>query len=240
MACHIFFHMRNSDEPNVRANRDTYVHAFAGFARCKDPESLELVHNQLKLDMDMEFDTELRNSLMMAYAAIGQHHRALEFWSEIVGSREGPTYKSITIVFRACEGMPFGDQFAKPIWQRLKELDIEIDKEIFAAYLGAIAHNGLHDEAVAMMETVEEEYGFKPDYFMLGTWFNTSSNTTRQGYIEAWAKEYYPQEWSELEALGRYTVPYGYQQFKLSRDLSPWTIERHDELDQYQLEEQQS
>lgn len=166
MACHIFFHMRNSDEPHVRANRDTYIYAFAGFARCRDAESLELVHNQLKLDMDMEFDTELRNSLMMAYAAVGQPSRALEFWSEIVASKEGPTYQSIAIVFRACERLPFGDRYAKPIWQRLKELDIEIDKDIFSAYLGAIAGNGLHDEALQMIQTVDEECGFKPDAYM--------------------------------------------------------------------------
>ena len=62
--------------------------------------------------------------------------------------------------------MPFGDEHAKPIWRRLKQMGVEIDKQIFTAYLGAIARNQLHDEAVAMLETVEEEYGFTPDLFM--------------------------------------------------------------------------
>jgi hypothetical protein len=166
MACHVFFHMRNHDSPEISANKDVYTAAFTGFARNADEESLELAHNQLRLDLGVEMDTKVRNSLMLAYAATGNNKRALEIWSEIVGSEEGPTYNSIAIAFRSCEGMPFGDEHAKPIWRRLKQMDVEIDKQIFTAYLGAIARNQLHDEAVAMLEAVEEEYGFTPDLFM--------------------------------------------------------------------------
>jgi hypothetical protein len=166
MACHIFFHMRNHLNEAIAADRDVYVAAFAGFARNKDAESLELAHNQLKLDLNVELDTRLRNALMLAHAATGNNKRALEYWAEIVASSEGPTYNSIAIAFRSCEGMPWGDQHAKPIWRRLKEMEVDIDKQIFTAYLGAIARNHLHDEAVAMVESVEDEYGFTPDLYM--------------------------------------------------------------------------
>ncbi|KAF2200472.1 hypothetical protein GQ43DRAFT_441557 [Delitschia confertaspora ATCC 74209] len=223
MGCHAFFHMRQNDNPDARATSDTYVHAFTGFARCKDAESLELVHNQLKLDLDTELDTRMRNALMLAYAAIGQNQRALEFWSEIVASKEGPTYNSIAIAFRSCEGMPFGDYFAKPIWQRLKEMDIEIDKEIFTAYLGALARNGLHDEALKMVATVKDEYGFAPDLFIVGNWFNATINVERQTKIEEWCKEHYPAAWAELEALGHFVTMegFGYKQFNFNRELNP-------------------
>jgi hypothetical protein len=178
MACHVFFHMRNHETPGIAANKDVYTAAFTGFARNADAESLELVHNQLRLDLGVEMDTKVRNSLMLAYAATGNNKRALEIWSEIVGSEEGPTYNSIAIAFRSCEGMPFGDQHAKPIWQRLKQMDVEIDKQIFTAYLGAIARNQLHDEAVAMLETVEEEYGFTPDLYMCVTCFSLHNHVS--------------------------------------------------------------
>lgn len=166
MACHVFFHMRNHTHEAITATRDVYVAAFTGFARNADAESLELVHNQLKLDLNVDLDTKLRNSLMLAYAATGNNRRALEYWAEIAASKEGPTYNSIAIAFRSCEGMPWGDQHAKPIWQRLKQMDIDIDKQIFTAYVCAIARNQLHEEAAAMLETVEDEYGFKPDLYM--------------------------------------------------------------------------
>ncbi|KAF2703185.1 hypothetical protein K504DRAFT_393111 [Pleomassaria siparia CBS 279.74] len=223
MACHVFFHMRNHEHPAIRADKDVYTAAFTGFARNADAESLELAHNQLKLDVRVELDTKMRNSLMLAYAAIGNNKRALEFWSEIVASEEGPTYNSIAIAFRSCEGMSFGDKHAKPIWRRLKQMDIDIDKEIFTAYLGAIARNQLHDEAVAMLETVEEEYGFTPDLFMLGNWFNATSSIERQARVETWIKEHYPAVWTEIEALGHWVVMdgFGYRQYNINRDLDP-------------------
>ncbi|KAF2796573.1 hypothetical protein K505DRAFT_373062 [Melanomma pulvis-pyrius CBS 109.77] len=223
MACHVFFHMRNHDHPSVSANKDVYTAAFTGFARNADAESLELAHNQLKLDLGVEMDTKIRNSLMLAYAATGNNKRALEFWSEIVASEEGPTYNSIAIAFRSCEGMPFGDEHAKPIWRRLKQMDLEIDKQIFTAYLGAIARNQLHDEAVSMLETVEEEYGFTPDLFILGNWFNATANIDRQTRVETWIKEHYPTVWTELDALGHWVEMdgFGYRQYNISRDLDP-------------------
>lgn len=166
MACHVFFHMRNHTAESHQANREVYIAAFTGFARCADAESLELVNNQLKLEFKVDMNTKLRNALMLAHASCGNNKKALEIWREICESKEGPSYNSIAIAFRSCEGMPWGDQHAKSIWARLKEQDIEIDKNIFTAYLSAIARNFLHDEALALVETVEEEYGYKPDFYM--------------------------------------------------------------------------
>jgi hypothetical protein len=166
MACHVFFHMRNHISPDHTANRDVYVAAFVGFARNADAESLELAHNQLKLDLNVDLDTRLRNSLMLAYAAIEENTKAMRFWREICESKEGPSYNSIAIAFRACETMHHGYGHARSIWKRLKEQDVEIDKTIWKAYMCAMARNFQHDEAQAMIETVEEEYGFTLDFDM--------------------------------------------------------------------------
>jgi hypothetical protein len=166
MACHVFFHMRNHVNEAIAANRDVYVAAFTGFARCADAESLELAHNQLKLDLNVDMDTRLRNSLMLAYAATGENRKALKFWREICESREGPSYNSLAIAFRSCEGMHAGTEHAKSIWRRLKEQDIEIDKKIWTAYMSAIARNHNHAEAKTLIETVEENYGFTLDLHM--------------------------------------------------------------------------
>lgn len=166
MACHVFFHMRNSVIEEIAADKEVYVAAFTGFARNADAESLELAHNQLKIDLNIEMDTKLRNALMLAYASTGQHPKAMQFWAEIGSSQEGPTYNSIAIAFRACEGTHYGERHAKSIWHRLQEMDVDIDKQIFTAYLSAIARNHRHDEALALVESAEETYGFTPDFYM--------------------------------------------------------------------------
>ncbi|KAH8727917.1 hypothetical protein GQ44DRAFT_79554 [Phaeosphaeriaceae sp. PMI808] len=223
MACHVFFHMRNHVSREYSANRDVYVAAFTGFARCADAESLELAHNQLKLDFNVDIDTRLRNSLMLAYAATGENTKALQFWREICESKEGPSYNSITIAFRSCEGMHYGYQHARSIWQRLKEQDVEIDKTIWLAYMSAITRNHQHDDALALIENVEEEYGFTPDLDILGNWFNMTASSDRQTRVEAWIKKRYPEVWQEIESLGHWVTMdgFGYRQYNLNRDVDP-------------------
>lgn len=223
MACHVFFHMRNTTHESICATKEVYVNAFVGFARNADAESLELAHNQLKLDLTVETDTELRNALMLAQAATGNNRRALETWAEIGASKEGPSYNSIAIAFRCCEGMSWGDQYAKPIWRRLKEMGVDIDRQIFTAYLGALARNQQHSEVVSMLETVEADYGFQPDFFILSNWFNTTTNIERQKTVEAWIRERYPDVWTEFEKVGFWTTMdgFGYRQLNIKRDLEP-------------------
>ncbi|KAH7410250.1 hypothetical protein DE146DRAFT_343320 [Phaeosphaeria sp. MPI-PUGE-AT-0046c] len=223
MACHVFFHMRNHVTPELCANRDVYVAAFAGFARCADAESLELAHNQLKLDFSVDLDTRLRNALMLAYGSTDQSTKALRFWREICESKEGPSYNSIAIAFRACESMHHGYGHARSIWKRLKEQDVEIDKTIWKAYMCAMASNFQHDEAQAMIETVEEEYGFPLDLDILGNWFNCTLTSERQRIVEAWIKERYPDIWDQLEALGHWVTMdgFGYRQYYINRNLDP-------------------
>ncbi|RAR10016.1 complex i intermediate-associated protein mitochondrial precursor [Stemphylium lycopersici] len=225
MACHVFFHMRNHIDPAHTATKEVYAAAFTGFARCADAESLELAHNQLRLDLNVEMDTQLRNSLMLAYAATGENRKALRFWRDICESKEGPSYNSILIAFRACEGMHFGSEHAKSIWKRLKEQDIDIDKAIWTAYMSAIARNHNHDEALALIETVEEEYGFTLDLHILGSWFNCTANSEKQTHVEAWIKQRYPLIWGQMEALGHWVTMegFGYRQYKINRDLNPST-----------------
>ena len=165
MACHVFFHMRNHTHSELSANHEVYVAALTGFAHSRDAESLTLVHTQLKLDLGVETDTKLRNALMLAFANTNDSQRALDIWHEIAASKEGPTYNSIAIIFRACETMPFGDSYAVEIWRLLKRHGVDVDRQIFTGYLCAMGGNHQFDECVALLTTMEEKYGFAPDVF---------------------------------------------------------------------------
>ncbi|KAF2495207.1 hypothetical protein BU16DRAFT_509871 [Lophium mytilinum] len=221
MACHVFFHMKHSTDPAVVPNADTYVAMFTGIARAADEESLELIHNQMKLDLEIEPNTRILTSLMAAYAATDRPVRAMEFWRDISQSKEGPSYASIVVAFRACEIMPFGDRHAKPLWASLRRMDVDVDQEVFAAYVGALAGNGLYDEAEKAVLSAEGTFGFTPDLLILGSFFNATRNDFVQERIAAFIKDNYPDIWPRLEALGSFITHegFGYKQFKLNRDV---------------------
>jgi hypothetical protein len=162
MACHVFGHMRQQDTGALRPTVDTYVACFEGIGLAADGESLEMVYNMLKLDSRIEPNTKLNSSLILAFTGCGDARRGLEFWANIVHSREGPTYRSIQIALRACEEAPFGERDAREIWTRLKRYEVEVSKEIFAAYIGALAGQGQYTECVKLIED-EKVPGYPPD-----------------------------------------------------------------------------
>ena len=166
MACHVFGHMRQQAISKRRPNISIYVACFEGIAKAADLQSLEMVHNMLKLDSEIEPDTKLHNALMLAYTACGEPDRSLGFWEDIIHSREGPTYNSIKIALRACEAQPFGDRQAREIWARLKKFEVEVTKEIYAAYIGALAGQALFEECAISVNEAEAEIGSPPDALM--------------------------------------------------------------------------
>ncbi|KAL8710832.1 MAG: hypothetical protein Q9220_004635 [cf. Caloplaca sp. 1 TL-2023] len=197
MATHVFGHMRYHDDPNTRPTIDTYVLCFEGIGRAADKESLTLVYNMLKLDTVIEPDTRLNNALMLAYTGCGNPSQALMFWSEIIHSREGPTYNSICIALRACETAISGERHARDIWNRIRRFDIGVTREIFAAYVGALAGRNLFDECVGLVDGVEKEWGLKPDVLILGTFHNALPIDT-QSTMSEWATKSYPAVWEDV------------------------------------------
>ena len=167
MGIHVFGHMRQQSVKRGRPNTEAYARCFEGIAKNEDYESLEIVHNMLKLDSEVEPDTRVYNGLMLAYTACGEPYRGLEFWDDIQYSQEGPTYNSICIAFRACELSPHGDQQAREIWSKLQKFEIEVTKDIYDAYVGALAGHGLGKEVISLINQMKEEIGCPPD---VSTW----------------------------------------------------------------------
>lgn len=163
MGLHAFGHMRAHISPDRRPVLDTYIQCFEGIASCADREALDTVHNMMKLDSSIDPDTRLYNSLMMAYTECGDSDKAVDFWDDITNSIEGPSYRSLELVFRACQRNPFGDIKAKEIWSKLKRMEIEITQDVYRAYVGALAGRGRLEDAKALVESSEKDLGYKPD-----------------------------------------------------------------------------
>lgn len=210
MGTHVFGHMRQQQNRLARPTADTYTECFQGIARAGgDFEELQLVHNMLKVDTEIEPNTRLNNGLMLAYTACGNASRALGFWDDIAHSREGPTYSSIQIALRACEVAPLGESRARHIWSCLKRFDIQVTREIYAAHIGALAGHCAFNECIRLVETSQADTGFKPDTLMIGTFYNASPGLHNKDQVEAWAEKAYPDVWKELLALGKTTVAQG-------------------------------
>jgi pentatricopeptide repeat protein len=163
MGTYIFGHMRSHTLPSHRPTLQTYVSCLLGIAKLSDLDSLEIVHNMLKLDSNIEPNTLLYNALMLAYSSTGDGDKALDFWDDVTNSNEGPSYRTLEIVMRACEMTPFGDLRAREIWGKMRRMEIEVTRGVWGAYVGALAGRGKLKEAQGVVENGEMEFGLKPD-----------------------------------------------------------------------------
>ncbi|EME42019.1 hypothetical protein DOTSEDRAFT_72949 [Dothistroma septosporum NZE10] len=221
MAANVFQSMRTHSRPDTIPIVETYVAAFLGSAKLRDLESLEVIHNQLKLDFNIDTTTYLYNALIIGYTACGQPRRALDFWEDIVASKEGPTYNSIHIALRACEKAPFGDLKAQEIWAKLRRQNVELDQSLWASYVAALAGNGDNELAIKTIEEADQKNELEVDAFLLGSLFSGSPGQDAQAEIEAWAKEKYPHVWAALAKTPMDTKDDGMRSFKIDRSVTP-------------------
>lgn len=162
LACLVFGHMRQSEDLSRRPKPDTYARCFQGLARAADKKNLELVHNMLKLDLQVDLNTRILNGLMLAYAACGMPEKSMEIFRSILRSEEGPSHKTIAIFFRVCESHHNGVQEALKMMDKVKRLEIEIDRRMYTAYIEALAAQCEFERAAEAVEKMECETGYSP------------------------------------------------------------------------------
>ncbi|EME81511.1 uncharacterized protein MYCFIDRAFT_198205 [Pseudocercospora fijiensis CIRAD86] len=222
MAVNVFQEMRKHTRADTMPTVDTYVAAFLGSAKLRDLESLEVIHNQLKLDFNIDVNTYLTNALIIAYTACGQPRKAINFWSDIVSSKEGPTFNSIHVVLRACEKAPFGDLKAKELWERLRKMNVDLDQSMWASYAAALAGNGDNELAFKTIEEAEANNELEVDGFLVGSLYDGGQSHLKQAEIEEWAKDKYPAVWEQLEKIGyEVDAESGRKRFKIDRTVTP-------------------
>jgi hypothetical protein len=162
LAVLVFGHMRQAEDPRRRPKPDTYARCFQGIARNSDATNLELVHNMLKLDLEVNLNTRIQNGLMLAYAACEMPEKSMEIFRQILQSDDGPSHKTIRIFFRVCEKHHNGAQEAIKMLKKIKKVGVEVDRPLYTAYIEAVAAQCEFDLAAAAIDNMEAEIGVPP------------------------------------------------------------------------------
>ncbi|KAI0141703.1 pentatricopeptide repeat domain-containing protein [Xylariaceae sp. FL1272] len=220
MACHVFGHMRSHDNPEIRPAASTYVRCFEGIGQCQDEESLNMIHNMLKMDTAVQMNTQLYNALMIGYVACDLPDRALDFWKEITSSPEGPSYATLEIVFRLYEVQPYADEAAKELWAKMQKMEIEVTEEVYTAYLAALAAHSHLSEVQLLLDDIATILGSRPSVHTLSCVYNALPNKEMKDEFEQWVMEVFaPEGQATFQKRRRRRDANGLLQFKVKR---PW------------------
>ncbi|KAL9621861.1 MAG: hypothetical protein Q9160_003682 [Pyrenula sp. 1 TL-2023] len=222
LACLVFGHMRQSEITERRPTADTYAECFAGIAKEGNKEGLNLVHNMLKLDIEVTPTVKVINGLMAAYAGCGMSWRSLEFFEDLLNSKDGPNQSSFAIAFRACETY-FGDGASQAylIMENLKKTDVDLTRDMYVAYIGAMAANNRPSHGCELISQMESAVGQKPDAFVIGSLYNSIPWDFQKDGAQDWAMKTYPELWEELSCIPRKEDAWGNQNFDIDRSITP-------------------
>lgn len=162
LACLVFGHMRQAEEFAKRPKPDTYAKCFQGIARVGDATNLELVHNMLKLDVEVDLNTRILNGLMLAYASCEMPEKGMQIFHDILQSDEGPTLNTLGIFFKVCEKHHNGALEAMKMMKKLKTLEITAYRRLYHTYIEALGAQGEFDFGTEAIANMQSETGYTP------------------------------------------------------------------------------
>ncbi|KAJ5475012.1 hypothetical protein N7539_008078 [Penicillium diatomitis] len=203
LAVMVFGHMRQADDLSRRPKPDTYARCFQGIARNADATNLELVHNMLKLDLEVELNTRILNGLMLAYAACGMADKSMNIFRQILQSDEGPSTKTIALFFKVCEKHHNGVHEATKMMSKVKKLEIEVDRRLYSSYIEALAAQCEFDRVTEAINNMQSEIGVPPTSTTIGLFYNAIPYQYWKDQVEEWARKTYPELWEHLAQMHR-------------------------------------
>lgn len=219
MATFVFGHMRQHQVRAYQPTLDTYVQCFEGYANHPDREGAETVHNMFKMDTRVRPDTRTYTAMMLAFAMSGMPRRALQLWSLVQASREGPSYATLEAVFLALEKTPNGDKQAREVWRKIESMDLEVPLSVYNGYIAAVAASGNEKEARGLIMKTATDIGTQPDTMTFGLVYNALPGLDFQKNFKEWAEKRFSEQWAELMKIRRRTTEHGLCEFKLNRIL---------------------
>ncbi|KUL88846.1 hypothetical protein ZTR_03598 [Talaromyces verruculosus] len=210
-ACQVFGHMRHAPTLAQRPTPEAYITCFLGLAQATAWDNTKLIRNMLKLDVNIEVDTRVRNAVMLALAACERSEEAMDEFKEILRSDEGPSQNTLVIFFKACESDPNGVVEANKMLAKITALEIPLDRPMYLAYVKALAAQGERELIIEALIKTEEKIGQEPDKDMIARIYNVCAHEHAKEGVEEWTKENHPTIWQELANVPRTETEAGYR-----------------------------
>ena len=192
----LFHDMRHSDIS--QPTRETYAIMLAGCGKTRDAQTLEHIHNALRLDSSIEPDSALFNSLMLAYNRSRLPEKSLAIWEVLSQSSLLPDVEAASLALDACIRLPrYGLLRAREVWTFMEDNNIDPSPSSYAALLSVFASVGKWDGMMGLLERMERN---KVDAMVLGTAYN-NMRRDRKEEVERWARVNRPGVWDYLESI---------------------------------------
>lgn len=183
--------------------REMYLYLFQKFGEHLYEEGIEEVHQYLKMDINIpKQDITLQNTILNAYSNLQDVGKAKDLFismSSVPNELGGINEETVQIMIKT---YTYSDMmYVERFWNNLSQYGIYPNYPIYRQFLIAHVYHGLVDEAIELVENMED-YDLKVTFDTLLSLHNYCLDGEKQELISQWAKMNHGPLWNEVIASG--------------------------------------
>ncbi|CAG8492432.1 14787_t:CDS:1 [Cetraspora pellucida] len=202
-ALRIFVEMRRS---KIKPNVITYTSLITGLGQAYNYDGVRNVHNLVRMDINVELDIGIYNSLMDAYNRCGHIHQVLLIWDLLIIGELPIDNSTVSIILDSCG---YGRVVYRilNIWKYLQDKKFPLNLNNYHSYIEALARNQLFDEAKNVLMNELKNNGFKPETKTIRSLLNFLHDVPKKSRYEyeiiEWVRNEYPDLAKEMKFTER-------------------------------------
>ena len=206
MALKVFADMkRQSKESKLPPpGEEFYIYLLKSFAKFQDEEGIFKLHLAIKMDLSINLDIKLLNSLMESYAALEDPFKTRDVFNLAFSlpKEYGTNNESAYWMLKSLKYATLGH--AKDFYNGLSEYDVLPDPNLFAELLVANCYFEQYRTAFETLESAEKNGDYHLiNGYVLKTLHNNCLHDGVRNELKQYCQKTFPTEWEELVKTGQ-------------------------------------
>lgn len=177
---------------------EMYCFLFQAFGEDLYEEGVKHLHIIMKLDMQLNTNINVMNSLLGAYCNLQEYFRTQETFDSIISMPEGKglNHETISIMLKSYTYVSLGH--AKTFWDNIYEYHILPNEDNFRQYIIAHCYHEQYDKALEIASEVED-YDLLVTPEIIKSLYNWTQGQDKKLKVEEWASKNHTLIWNNVK-----------------------------------------
>ncbi|KAA8912145.1 hypothetical protein TRICI_003610 [Trichomonascus ciferrii] len=196
-----YLRARNKKEGMRPPSEAMYILLFNEFGRMLYEEGVKTLHLFFKMDLSIDTNINLQNSLMSAYCNLEEDEKVMELWSQTETFPAINNDTATIMIKQLTRSSTIHD--VEDFWLSLPETyNLTPTSDNLRQYIVANCYHGYYMRALKITKEASEVYGIEPTQDIIEALYNWSLLPSRKAQVEQWALENHSDKWHALQQKG--------------------------------------
>ncbi|CDK27273.1 unnamed protein product [Kuraishia capsulata CBS 1993] len=205
-AAHIIFNkvrLLHKEEGFPPPNEEMYEYLFKEFGRQLYEDGVFRLHLALKMDLSVNLDISLLNSLLEGYTHLQDFLKARDVFelARSLPKDRGINQETMSLMIKAMTYVNI--RTVKQLWNNMSQYEVLPDSRNFEQYLIAHCYHEDYEQALQLVEEQSKEKDIEITASVLKTLHDWTIEPNMREKVVSWSEQNYPALWSGLKESGQ-------------------------------------